>query len=104
MPATVLEKFLNNNEMLLDAPVACDLEIGTLVTYTNDQGVSFPNLYVIGFCHPENGRFIHISSDAAWFPVTRESLTIQGSDRRRDVTVKYKNGEIREFKSPDVVP
>ncbi len=100
---SVLEKFLNDNKMLLESPIECDLNVGDVVIFTNDYGVSFANMIVIGFAKPEHqlhGRFIHISSDCAWFPCTRESLKIQARTVTRDLTVTYPNGETREFKTP----
>lgn len=90
MPATVLEKFLSNNDMLRSSPIECDLKIGDIVTFTNEYGVSFPNLIVIGFSKPAQDRFIHISTDCAWFPVKRSTLTKQ--EVTEQFIVKYSDG------------
>ncbi len=98
MPATVLEKFLNKNDMVMSSP-ECDLKIGDIVTFTNENGVSFPNLIVIGFANPDyqlQDRFIHISSDCAWFPVKRSELTKQ--EMVESFVVNYSNGPSIVFK------
>lgn len=59
-------------------PITCDLVVGDLVTYTNCNGVIFPDLIVTGFSPTvENGRFIYFDQSAWWFPESRESLTKQ---------------------------
>ncbi len=101
MIMTVAEKFLQDNELLMESPKPCDLKVGDLVVATNEYGISFPNLVVIGFAKPENevgGRFIHISSSSPWFPAKRESLTRQGHDGQREpFEVIYSNGEKLKF-------
>lgn len=63
-------------ELLMQPPEGCDLKVGDKVTYTNDYGVSFHGLTVIGFAkEPCNGRFVHLDTDSYWFPVKPESLT-----------------------------
>ncbi len=59
-----------------ESPVPCDLKVGDKVTFTNDNGVSFSNLTVIGFADDDSfyNRFIHLDSDCYWFPVKLESL------------------------------
>ena len=55
-------------------PVPCDLKVGDKVTYTNDAGVQFPDMRVIGFADDDSfyGRFVHIvgpvHDGAFWFP------------------------------------
>jgi len=57
-------------------PVPCEFEVGDSVTYTNDQGVSFPNRLVTGFSPTlEYGRFVYLDNSAWWFPVEPSSLT-----------------------------
>lgn len=60
-------------------PVECDFKVGDTVTFTNDQGVSFPGHKVIGFAedtsHSQYGRFIYLDYDCYWFPTSPESLT-----------------------------
>lgn len=78
MAATVEEKFYANNEMVNEPPRPCDFKVGDTVKFTNDYGVEFEPRKVIGFTKPEHelhGRFIHIDTDAPWFPVKPESLT-----------------------------
>lgn len=67
-------KYLNL-EMVAIAPVECDLNVGDEVIFTNEYGVSFHGLRVIGFDNSvENGRFIHLNTDCYWFPVNRQSI------------------------------
>jgi len=46
-----------------EPPVQCDLKVGDRVTYTNEYGVSFPRMLVIGFAHDDSfyGRFVHLA-------------------------------------------
>jgi len=62
-----------------EPPVPCEFAIGDTVTYTNEYDVVFPGMKVIGFAADDSfyGRFIHLDSDAYWFPVTPESLTLE---------------------------
>jgi hypothetical protein len=98
MVMSVADRFLNNNEMLIESP--CDLKVGDVVTFTNDYGVSFENMIVIGFAKPEHylhGRFIHISSDSPWFPTKRESLTLETRSNLETFPVVYPNGTTIHF-------
>lgn len=77
--ATTEEQFYAKNEMVNEPSKPCDFKVNDIVTFTNDYGVSFHSLRVIGFTKPEhevNGRFIHIDSDSPWFPVKPESLKL----------------------------
>ena len=61
------------------APEGCDLKVGDIVTFVNDYGVIFPGKEVIGFDTSEHnlkqyGNFIHIDTDAYWFPHKRSEL------------------------------
>ncbi len=55
-------------------PVPCDFKVGDRVTFTNQFGVSFPDMRIIGFADDDSfyGRFIHITGPddpgAFWFP------------------------------------
>lgn len=64
---------------LLDTPpIPTDFQIGDEVIFTNEFDVVFEDFKVIGFASKEdmfNGRFIHINTDAPWFPVRPEMLT-----------------------------
>lgn len=58
------------------SPIPCELKVGDKVTFTNDYGVSFVNLTIIGFADDDSfyNRFIHLDSDCYWFPVKLESV------------------------------
>lgn len=76
---TTAERFLANNNMVQDPPISCDFKIGDIVKFTNDYGVEFEPRTIIGFTTPKDilhGRFIHIDTDAPWFPVKPEQLTL----------------------------
>lgn len=78
---TIEQKFYENNEMVNTPPEPCEFKLGDNVKFTNDYGVSFEPHKIIGFTKPEHklhGRFIHIDTDAPWFPVKPESLTLLG--------------------------
>lgn len=54
------------------------LKVGVMVSFTNDFGVTFPNLEVVGFDkNPSYGRCVFLNTDSYWFAVKPESLTIQ---------------------------
>ena len=57
-------------------PVECGLNVGDVVTYTNEFGVSFENQKIIGFAKDDSfyGRFVHLSKGAYWFPVRPSQL------------------------------
>lgn len=63
-----------------EPPAPCDLQVGDRVTFTNEYGVSFAGMRVIGFADDESfyGRFIHLTGPehpgAYWFPHTRDEL------------------------------
>jgi len=50
---------------------------GTRVSFTNEFGIIFTGLEILGFCHPFYGRCIYLDFDCYWFPVSVESLTIE---------------------------
>ena len=60
-------------------PVECEFSVGDVVTFTNEYGVSFDGLKVIGFAKGDlyYGRFIHLDTDAYWFPKKPEELTLR---------------------------
>lgn len=61
-----------------EPPVECEFSVGDSVTFTNDYGVTFENLTVVGFADELfHGRFIHLDTDSWWFPVRPESLTLE---------------------------
>ncbi len=66
-------------EILSEPPIDCDLKIGDTVDFTNSYGLKFPGKKVLGFSNGymmENyGNFIHIDTDAPWFPHRRDELT-----------------------------
>ena len=64
------------------APCACAFKLGDRVSFTNDQGVTFEGLHVIGFeavCPGEEvrERFIHLDTCCYWFPKRPDQLTME---------------------------
>ena len=69
------------------SPKDCDLCVGDKVNFTNEYGLKFGPLTVIGFALPENQvgeQYIHINTDAPWFPVKREALELIRSNLDRN--------------------
>lgn len=68
-------------ENLADVPnvsAEYSLKVGSLVSFTNDFGNTFPNLEVVGFDkNPDYGRCVFLNTDSYWFAVKPESLTVQ---------------------------
>jgi len=50
---------------------------GDKVTFTNDYGVKFPGLTVIGFSNEiyDNSGTIYLNYDCYWYPTKPETLT-----------------------------
>lgn len=70
------ERFLADNDLQDAPPVPCEFALGDRVFFTNPHGIEFGPFHVIGFApQVENGRFVHIDSDCAWFPVRPPALT-----------------------------
>jgi hypothetical protein len=80
-------------------PEGCDLKVGDIVTFINEYGVVWPGKEVIGFdTNPEHnlfkyGNFIHLDSDAYWFPHKRSELikesVEQGEERRKAAEAEW---------------
>lgn len=61
-------------------PAPCEFRVGDVVTFTNDNGVVFPDMVVTGFSPTvEHGRFVYFDKDAWWFPVRPANLTKQAT-------------------------
>lgn len=59
-------------------PAPCDLEVGDLVTYTNDRGVKWHDQIITGFSPTiSGGRFVYFDHAAWWFAVEPGSLSKQ---------------------------
>lgn len=62
----------------LHPPIPCEFTVGDVVTFTNDYGVTFAGKKVVGFSPaPEHGRFVYLSKDSWWFPVSPSALTLE---------------------------
>lgn len=59
-----------------EPPVECEFSVGDTVTFTNEYGVSFSGLKVLGFAKDTlfQGRFIYLDSSCYWFAKKPESL------------------------------
>lgn len=68
--------------LLDESPVLCEFKKGDVVTFTNEFGVVFEGMVVIGFGYPKEdwlkGAFIHIDRPghecAWWFPHRADEL------------------------------
>jgi hypothetical protein len=72
---------------LTESPVLCEFKLGDLVEFTNEFGVIFQNMVVIGFSVPDptfrqGDSFIHINTlnggGAHWFPHSVKELKLMG--------------------------
>ena len=59
--------------LLTEPPVPCDFKVGDFVTFTNENGVEFHGMEIIGFSQKKDmlhGNFIHLGGyqNAYWFP------------------------------------
>ena len=58
-----------------DAGVETDFRVGQQVSFTNEYGVRFEPLLIMGFCKPElPGGCVYLNYDCYWFPAKLESL------------------------------
>jgi hypothetical protein len=98
-----LEKYIEKN-LLLVSPILCDFKVGDTVSYTNQYNVVFEDLTVIGFSkldEDSDGRFVHLTTDSYWFPVSPGCLASAGtpavvrSELTRNLTLN--NGQTAEF-------
>ena len=54
------------------------LKVGDKVSFTNDYGVKFENRIIVGIDSTDfHGRRFYLNKDSFWFPVRRESLTLE---------------------------
>lgn len=67
-------------------PAGCTYNVGDTVTFTNDYGVQFHGMKVIGFS--DNlcmiGRLIHLNGDAYWFPHKASELTLTSDTSHKE--------------------
>jgi hypothetical protein len=55
------------------------LKVGDKVTFTNENKVVFKNHIIVGIDKNDfHGRRFFLNKDSFWFPVRRESLTLEG--------------------------
>lgn len=58
-----------------------DFKPGDRVVFTNDYGVSFPDMIIIAISKDNDlwkyGHCIYLDKDSYWFPVKPENLSIQ---------------------------
>ncbi len=56
-----------------------DLEVGDIVMFTNDYGITFGPYEVLAFEKPERedwGRCVYLDDESYWFSVRPEQLTL----------------------------
>ena len=76
------------NELSPVPPAECAFKTGDTVTFTNEYGVKFEGLTVIGFekeINPEflPNRFVYLNTSCYWFPKSPESLTLEYRPQER---------------------
>ena len=76
------------NDLSKFPPIGCDFKLGDTVTFTNDYGVKFEGLTVIGFekeIDPDflPNRFVYLNTSCYWFPTSPESLTLEHRHQER---------------------
>ena len=79
---------LIKNELSNVSLVECNFKVGDTVTFTNDYGVKFEGLKVIGFEKEINpdflpNRFVYLNTGCYWFPKSQESLTLEHRHQER---------------------
>lgn len=75
------QKLQEFKETLLKEPrTSCNFKLHDVVSFTNNYGVIFKDLKVIGFSEPDhNGNFIYLSTDCYWVPKNSRSLVHKGT-------------------------
>lgn len=72
-----------NDKLSLNPPKECKFKVGDTVTFTNQYGVSFTGLKVIGFSDgymfDEYDKYIHINMDCFWFPLHPDELKLESN-------------------------
>lgn len=80
-PEARREAFIMDNVADI-APVPCGFEKGDLVTFTNEYGVAFHGLRVLGFVREIDRQWrpdsiVYLDKSSYWFPVEVASLTLE---------------------------
>ena len=61
---------------ILNSIDGVDLKVGDKVTLTNDYGVVFRGMTVLGFCEKTSfGGCVYLNADCYWYPFKSELLT-----------------------------
>lgn len=89
-------EFANNNLQSIP-PEGCHFQVGDIVTFTNEYGVSFENKMVIGFDHSNNDRPIHTAGEAYWFGSEVHSLSKKQPQTPLSVLKNACNNIITEY-------
>jgi hypothetical protein len=106
------EKYVKNS-LSPDPPVDCKYKVGDKVIFTNDYGISFEDMEVIGFrVHDDmKGRFIHLGDEgsAYWYPHGPGELSFKvTSDDLHDFAKKIESEKDSRdkgrFAFPQLVP
>ena len=76
------------NDLSPVPPAECAFKTGDTVTFTNEYGVKFEGLTVIGFEKKINpdflpNCFIYLNTSCYWFPKSPESLTLEHRHQER---------------------
>lgn len=69
-----------------------DFKVGDRVVFTNDYGVSFPDMMIIAIGKDNGlwkyGRCIYLDNDCYWFPVKPESLSFEAPAKKQTTGIK----------------
>ena len=77
-------QWAEGSDFILGSLEGCPLEVGDIVTFTNDYGVEFHGREVLGICSPEHAKElytscdeirVYIDSDSYWCPKKLSQLT-----------------------------
>jgi hypothetical protein len=68
-------------------PVKCDYSVGDQVSFTNENGVTFNGLKVVGFAKDDSfyGRYIHLDTSSYWFPHSPGELKMEEPASQQEV-------------------
>ena len=68
-----------------------NFKVGDMVMFTNDYGVVFGPLEVLGFCIPENDRCVYLNKSSYWFAVRPDQLMLASEYQAEQRLEKFKS-------------
>ena len=75
---TEIKKFVTDKKISSDPLCGENFKVGDKVTFTNDFGVKFHDLKIIGFSNPiyDGSGTVYLNTDCYWFPKKPQSLEL----------------------------